>query len=102
MQVLEPLRSAAFRRVVAGRLVSSVGDWLTQAACVTWIYESTRSVGLVSAFLATRMVDRIPGFKALSVVETMRGGCTLAMIPFAAAGQIWPVVLLGAVSAMMS
>ena len=72
-------------------LVSSVGDWLTQAACVTWIYESTRSVGLVSAFLATRMVgyalggiisapmlDRIPGFKALSVVETMRGGCTLA------------------------
>ena len=115
MQVLEPLRSAAFRRVVAGRLVSSVGDWLTQAACVTWIYESTRSVGLVSAFLVTRMVgyalggiisapmlDRIPGFKALSVVETMRGGCTLAMIPFAAAGQIWPVVLLGAVSAMMS
>lgn len=115
MQVLEPLRSAAFRRVVAGRLVSSVGDWLTQAACVTWIYESTRSVGLVSAFLATRMIgyalggiisapmlDRIPGFKALSVVETMRGGCTLAMIPFAATGQIWPVVLLGAVSAMMS
>jgi MFS family permease len=115
MQVLEPLRSAAFRRVVAGRLVSSVGDWLTQAACVTWIYESTRSVGLVSAFLAIRMVgyalggiisapmlDRIPGFKALSVVETMRGGCTLAMIPFAAAGQIWPVVLLGAVSAMLS
>src|SRR3954468_12292611 len=115
MQVLQPLRSAAFRRVVAGRLVSSVGDWLTQAACVTWIYESTRSVGLVSAFLATRMagyalggiisapmLDRIPGFKALSVVETMRGGCTLAMIPFAAAGQIWPVVLLGAVSAMMS
>jgi MFS family permease len=115
MQVLEPLRSAAFRRVVAGRLVSSVGDWLTQAACVTWIYESTRSVGLVSAFLATRMVgyalggiisapmlDRIPGFKALSVVETMRGGCTLAMIPFAAAGQIWAVVVLGAVSAMLS
>jgi MFS family permease len=115
MQVLQPLRSAAFRRVVAGRLVSSVGDWLTQAACVTWIYESTRSVGLVSAFLATRMagyalggiisapmLDRIPGFKALSVVETMRGGCTLAMIPFAAAGQIWPVVLLGALSAMMS
>ncbi|HVI35405.1 MAG TPA: MFS transporter [Gaiellales bacterium] len=115
MQVLQPLRSAAFRRVVAGRLVSSVGDWLTQAACVTWIYESTRSVGLVSAFLATRMagyalggiisapmLDRVPGFKALSVVETMRGGCTLAMIPFAAAGQIWPVVLLGALSAMMS
>ncbi len=115
MQVLEPLRSAAFRRVISGRLVSSVGDWLTQAACVTWIYESTRSVGLVSAFLVTRMVgyalggfisapmlDRIPGFKALSVVETMRGGCALAMIPFAAAGQIWPVVALGAVSAMMS
>jgi len=115
VQVLQPLRSAAFRRVVAGRLVSSVGDWLTQAACVTWIYQSTRSVGLVSAFLATRMVgyalggiisapmlDRIPGFKALSAVETMRGVCTLAMIPFAAAGQIWPVVVLGAVSAMMS
>jgi MFS family permease len=114
-QVLQPLRSAAFRRVVSGRLVSSVGDWLTQAACVTWIYESTHSVGLVSGFLVMRMIgyslggfasapmlDRVPGFTTLSLVEVARGGCALAMIPFAAAGQIWPVVGLAAVSAFLS
>src|SRR5262249_14674351 len=74
-QLFAPLRSDAFRRVISGRLVSSIGDWLTQAACVTWIYSSTRSVALVSAFLIARtaayalgglasapMLDRLPGF----------------------------------------
>jgi MFS family permease len=115
VNVFEPLRSPAFRRVIAGRLVSSVGDWLTQAAVVTWIYSSSRSIGLVSAFLVVRMLslalgglasapmlDRIPAFTTLSVVETLRGGLALAMIPFAAAGHVWPVVALAAVSSFLS
>jgi MFS family permease len=113
--VLAPLRSAAFRRVIAGRLVSSVGDNLTQAAVVTWIYWSSRSVALVSAFLIVRMLasalgglasapllDRIPAFTTLSVVETLRAGVACAMIPFAAAGHVWPVIGLGAVSSLLS
>jgi len=113
--VFDPLRSAAFRRVIAGRLVSSVGDNLTQAAVVTWIYWSSRSVGLVSAFLVVRMLtlafgglasapllDRIPAFTTLSLVETLRGGVALLMIPFAAVGDVWPVVGLAAVSSFLA
>jgi predicted MFS family arabinose efflux permease len=114
-QLFAPLRSDAFRRVIAGRLVSSIGDWLTQAACVTWIYSSTKSVALISAFLIARtaayalgglasapMLDRLPGFATLSVVEALRGGLTVAMLPFAAAGQIWPVIGLGAASLFLA
>jgi MFS family permease len=113
--VFAPLRSAAFRRVIAGRLVSSVGDNLTQAAVVTWIYWSSRSVALVSAFLVVRMLtlafgglasapllDRIPAFTTLSLVETLRGAVALTMIPFAAAGQVWPVIGLAAVSSFLA
>ena len=113
--VFAPLRSAAFRRVIAGRLVSSVGDNLTQAAVVTWIYWSSRSVTLVSAFLVVRMLtlafgglasapllDRIPAFTTLSLVETLRGFVALLMIPFAAAGHVWPVIGLAAVSSFLA
>jgi MFS family permease len=115
VHVFAPLRSGAFRRVIAGRLVSNVGDWLTQAAVVTWIYSSSRSVGLVSLFLVARMLsyalgglasapilDRLPAFTTLSLVETLRGGLALSMIPFAAAGEVWPVVALAAVSSFLS
>ena len=46
-----PLRVPEFRRVVAARFVSGVGDWLTQAAAVTWIYSETRSTAMVSIYL---------------------------------------------------
>jgi predicted MFS family arabinose efflux permease len=112
---LAPMRSAAFRRVILGRLVSGVGDWLTQAAVVTWIYLETRSTLVVSAFLVCRMIaamaggiasapllDRIGGFRTLALVEALRGGLTIAMIPFGLAGQTLPVIALGAVSAFLS
>jgi MFS family permease len=113
--VFAPLRSAPFRRVIAGRLVSTLGDWLTQAAVVTWIYSTTRSTAMVSAFLVLRMfgyvlggfasaplLDRLPGFRTLSIVEAVRGVSALAMIPFAAMGQIWPVIALCTVSSVLS
>jgi MFS family permease len=113
--VFEPLRSAPFRRVIAGRLVSTLGDWLTQAAVVTWIYSSTRSTAMVSAFLVLRMfgyalggfasaplLDRMPGFRMLSIVETVRGVSAIAMIPFASTGWIWPVIALCTVSSFLA
>jgi MFS family permease len=115
IHVFEPLRSAPFRRVIAGRLVSTLGDWLTQAAVVTWIYSTTRSTAMVSAFLVLRMfgyvlggfaaaplLDRLPGFRTLSMVEAVRGASALAMIPFAAMGQIWPVIALCTASSILS
>jgi MFS family permease len=113
--VLEPLRSAPFRRVIAGRVVSTLGDWLTQAAVVTWIYSTTRSTAMVSAFLVMRMfgyalggfasaplLDRMPGFRTLSIVETVRGLCAIAMIPFASTGAIWPAIALCTVSSFLA
>ena len=114
-RLIEPLRVAAFRRMLAGRLVSGAGDWLNQAAVVTWIYLDTRSTTLVSAFLVVRMLsymlgglasapllDRIPGFRALSFVELSRGAATAAMIPFALTGQVWTVVALGGMSSFLA
>jgi MFS family permease len=113
--VFEPLRSAPFRRVIAGRLVSTLGDWLTQAAVVTWIYSTTRSTAMVSAFLILRMLgyviggvasapilDRMPGFRTLSIVETVRGLAAIAMIPFASTGHLWPVLALCTASSFLS
>jgi MFS family permease len=113
--LLAPLRSGAFRRVLSGRLVSGVGDWLAQAAVVTWIYTESHSTYLVAAFLVGRiggatmgglasapLLDRIGGFRVLSWVEAMRGVLALAMLPLAIGGRIWPVILLCGVSSFLS
>jgi MFS family permease len=111
-----PIRqSARFRRVIVGRLVSGTGDWIAQAAIVTWIFLNTRSTTLVSAFLVVRivsvmlggfssasMLDRVGGFRTLAFVEAARGGMALAMIPLAVSGMVWPVVGLSAASAFLS
>jgi len=113
--VFEPLQSAPFRRVIAGRLVSTLGDWLTQAAVVTWIYSSTRSTAMVSAFLVLRMVgyalggfasapilDRLPGFRMLAIVEAIRAVSAVGMIPLASGGRIWPVIALCTASSFLA
>ena len=111
-----PIRqSAPFRRVIVGRLVSGTGDWIAQAAIVTWIFLHTRSPALISAFLVARIVsvmvggfsaasllDRVGGFRTLAFVEASRGGMALAMIPLAMSGMVWPVVVLSAASAFLS
>jgi len=113
--LLAPLRSPAFRRIISGRLVSGTGDWLSQAALVTWMYLGTRSTILVSAFLVARMaaafagsitsaslLDRIGGFRTLRIVETLRGTLTTIMIPLGIAGWIIPVIALSMISAFLS
>jgi|1186.fasta_scaffold00108_2 predicted MFS family arabinose efflux permease len=113
--MLAPMRVAAFRRVLAARFVSGVGDWLTQSAAVTWLYAETRSTTVVSVYLvlgigafvlgglaAAPRLGRISGFRVLSLIELSRGTIGALMIPFALAGQIWPVIGLAAVSSLLS
>jgi MFS family permease len=113
--VMAPLQYPRFRRIIAGRLTSKLGDWLTQAATVTWIYATTHSTIAVSAALLARMlgstlggfltapiIDRIGGFRLLSGVELLRGATALLMIPFALSGAVWPVILLSGISSLLA
>ena len=113
--ILAPLRYPQFRRMIAGRMTSKLGDWLSQAAVVTWIYADTHSTPAVSAYLIARigsftlggfaaapLLARIQGFRILSAVELLRGIVTLAALPFAVTGQVWPVMALGCVSSFLS
>jgi MFS family permease len=113
--IIAPLRYPAFRRVIVGRLTSKLGDWLTQAATVTWIYSTTHSTLAVSAALLARMagsalggvaaapiINRLGGFRLLSSVELLRGGAAVLMIPFALSGQVWPVIALSGLSSLLA
>ncbi len=85
-RLLEPLQTPSFRRLAAGKFVSQLGDWLTVAALVGWIYAATGSVGQVSALLVIRLlppvlggglaaalVDALPRKPLLVMVELGRG-----------------------------
>ena len=85
-RLLEPLRTPAFRRLAAGKLVSHLGDWLTLAALVGWIYQETDSLGNVAVLMLVRLappilgggvaaavVDRLPKRRLLVGVEAARG-----------------------------
>lgn len=111
----ETLAVGAFRRLVAGRTVSKLGDWLTMTAVVTWLYIETRSSLLVSAFLVLRMsatvlggvavtplLDRFARFRTLWFVELLRGGLTLATIPLASLGLHYWVIGAVSLSAALS
>jgi hypothetical protein len=85
-RIAEPLRNAAYRRLAAGKLVSHLGDWLTIAALVGWIYQETRSTAQVAAVMLVRLappilgggiaavvVDRLSKTRLLLWVELARG-----------------------------
>jgi hypothetical protein len=85
-RLLDPLRTPSFRRLASGKLLSQLGDWLTVAALVGWIYETTGSVSQVAALLVIRLappvlgsglaaavVDRFPRQRLLILVEVGRG-----------------------------
>jgi MFS family permease len=108
----ETLAVGPFRRLLVGRTVSKLGDWLTMTAVVTWLYLETRSSFLVSLFLVLRMgatviggiaaaplLDRFARFRTLWFVEVFRGVLTLATVPLAALGQHYWVIGTVALSA---
>jgi MFS family permease len=71
-RLVRPLRSASFRRLVLGKSVSYLGDWLMVAVLVGWVYESTSSVGQVALLMAIRLVPPIVGGGlAASVVDRL-------------------------------
>jgi MFS family permease len=67
-----PLRKPSFRRLVIGKSVSFLGDWLMVAVLVGWVYESTASVAQVALLMAIRLVPPIVGGGvAASVVDRL-------------------------------
>jgi MFS family permease len=84
-RLLKPLRERSYRRLAAGSLVSRVGDWLTLAALIGWLYRETGSTGHVAALILVRLappilgsglaamvVDRLPKTRLLVGVELAR------------------------------
>lgn len=109
----EPLRLPEFRRLLIGRATSKLGDLLTMAAVVTWLFSRSHSTAAVSAFLIARilsatvggvlaapLLDRLPGFRTLSIIELVRGAITLCALPFALAGLVVPVIVLVCISTL--
>src|SRR2546426_12168238 len=56
-----PLRSPSFRRLVLGKSISYLGDWLMVAVLVGWVYRSTSSVAQVALLMAIRLLPPIVG-----------------------------------------
>jgi hypothetical protein len=113
-QLLDPLRFAGFRRLLIGRGTSKLGDLLTMTAVVTWLFERTHSTAQVSAFLIARIIattlggmiaapllDRLPGFRTLSIIELSRGLLTLCAVPLALKGLVIPLVVFVCLSALV-
>jgi MFS family permease len=67
-----PLRSPSFRRLVLGKSISYLGDWLMVAVLVGWVYQSTSSVAQVALLMVIRLVPPIVGGGlAASVVDRL-------------------------------
>jgi predicted MFS family arabinose efflux permease len=109
----EPLRLPDFRRLLIGRATSKMGDLLTMTAVVTWLFARSHSTAEVSAFLIARtlaataggvlaapLLDRLPGFRTLSIIELARGAVTLCALPLALAGWALPVVVVVCLSTL--
>jgi hypothetical protein len=92
-RMMEPFRTRAYARLAAGRFVSQVGDWLTLAALIGWVYSATGSTVHVAGLLlvrlappilgggiATLVVDRLPKQRLLVWVEVCRGVAVLCAL----------------------
>lgn len=110
-RIFEPLRIPSYRRLALGKLVSSVGDWLTLAALIGWIYHETGSTGNVAILLLVRLappilggglaavvVDRVRKERLLVLVELGRGAAVAVALAGVLSGQLLPVFIALAVS----
>jgi predicted MFS family arabinose efflux permease len=118
-RIVEPLRIRAYRRLAIGKLLSSVGDWLTVSALIGWVYHETGSTGNVAILLLVRLappilggglaavvVDRLPKNRVLVLVELLRGLAVAgALVSILAGEQLGVFVALacsGALAAVSS
>jgi len=116
-RLVQPLRNPSFRRLAGGKLVSHLGDWLTLAALIGWIYAATGSTGQVALLMLVRMtppiigagfaaalVDRLPRGRLLVRIEAARAGSVglalLAVVVGSHPLAFGSVGLLGALAAM--
>jgi Na+/melibiose symporter-like transporter len=83
-RILQPLRNSSFRRLVAGKLVSHLGDWLTLAALVGWVYAATESTAQVALLMLVRLAPPIlGGGLAAMLVDRMRKDRLLVAVEMA-------------------
>lgn len=110
-RLFQPLRIGSFRRLALGKLISSIGDWLTLAALIGWIYHETGSTGNVAVLLLVRLappilgggvaalvVDRLPKERLLVWVEVARGLAVAVALTGVLTGQLLAVFAALAVS----
>jgi MFS family permease len=103
-RALDPLRVPEFRALLAGRTISKLGDWISIAALVTWIYAHTHSTLGVSGILLARLtasivgslvsgavLDRYGRFAVLARVEAARALTTIGAVAAVATGHFLPV-----------
>ena len=84
-----PLRSPSFRRLVVGKSISYLGDWLMVAVLVGWVYQSTSSVAQVALLMAVRLVPPIVGGSlAASIVDRLPRQRVLVWSEIASAATI--------------
>jgi MFS family permease len=114
---LTPLRrSRDFRRLVAGELVSVLGNQLTTVAVPYQVYQLTRSsldVGLVSitqlvplvagSLLGGSVVDAIDRRRVLMLAQVLMAACSAGLAVNADVGtSLWPLFVLPALAAGFS
>jgi predicted MFS family arabinose efflux permease len=112
--LLGPLALAEFRRLMFARGASQVGDWITIAATVTWIYTRTHSTVWLSAFMIIRIGAATAGGliaasrlgratpRTVSILVVLRGALTLLALLPAAHGNLVATLTLLALSAALS
>jgi hypothetical protein len=72
-RLIRPLRVGGFRRLAAAKLVSHLGDWLTLAALIGWVYKESHSTAAVALLLGARLAPPILGGGiAAAVVDRLR------------------------------
>ncbi len=114
-RLLAPLRNPSYRRLASAKLVSTVGDWLTMAALVGWIYGRTHSTAAVALLMLVRIappvvgggvaaviVDRLAKDRLLVWVEALRGCTAVAALAGVLVHEVWIVMLSIGVSGLLS
>jgi Na+/melibiose symporter-like transporter len=85
-RLVRPMRDRCYVRLALGKLFTDLGDWLTLAVLVGWVYQGTGSLTQVAGLLLVRLappilggglaalvVDRFPKQRLLVFVELARG-----------------------------
>jgi len=114
-RAFDPLRVPEFRALLAGRTISKLGDWVSIAALVTWIYAHSHSTVGVSGILLARLtasiagslvsgavLDRYGRFALLARVEAARALTTIAAVAAVATGHLVAVLACVFVSSFLA